>query len=264
MAQRLVRSKDKIRTADIPFRVPAARELADRLDAVLAVIYLVFNESYTGTGATPLVRTELCDEAIRLARLLNELMPAEPEIEGLLALLLLHSARNPARINAQGQLVTLEQQDRTLWDQARIAEGERLVEVALKRGRAGPYQIQAAIAALHCAAATPAATDWPQIAALYRLLLHMQPSPIIELNYAVAMGLAFQPAAGLRIIAEIEQRGELDSYHLLPVARAELLLRQGETARALDSFRQALALCHNPAEHDHLSRRLALLGHETC
>ncbi|HET9441183.1 MAG TPA: RNA polymerase sigma factor [Longimicrobiales bacterium] len=263
MAQRLVRAKEKIRRADIPFRVPAANELPDRLEAVLEVIYLVFNESYASTSAAPLVRQDLCDEAIRLGRLLDELLPAQPEVEGLLALMLLHSARNPARVDADGQLVTLEVQNRALWDRARIEAGRALTERALKRGRVGVYQIQAAIAALHAEAATPDQTDWRQIAALYRLLLYMRPSPVVELNHAVAVGMAAGPAAGLELIAQIEAHGELLNYHLLPVARAELLVRNGEAARAAECFRAALLLCTNDAERAHLTRRLASIGQNT-
>ncbi|HEX6064923.1 MAG TPA: sigma-70 family RNA polymerase sigma factor [Longimicrobiales bacterium] len=256
MAQRLTRAKEKIRGAQIPFRVPPAAELADRLDAVLAVIYLVYNESYSATSDAGLVREELCQEAIRLARLLDQLMPAQAEVEGLLALMLLHAARRHARVSAQGELITLERQDRSLWDRAMIEEGCALVERALRRGRVGPYQIQAAIAALHAEAPSPERTDWPQIAALYALLLRLQPSPVIELNRAVAIGMAAGPAAGLALIDGIDARGELRGYHLLSAARAELLVRSGDRARARRYYEQAIQECSNPAERSFLQRRL--------
>ena len=257
MAQRLVRAKEKIRSTHIPFRVPPAAELPDRLDAVLAVIYLVYNESYTSTGDAALIREDLCNEAIRLGRLLDEMLPAQPEVEGLLALMLLHAARRHARVDARGELITLERQDRALWDRAMIEEGCALVERALKRGRVGPYELQAAIAALHAEAPTPERTDWPQIAALYALLLRLQPTPVVELNRAVAIGMAAGPAAGLALIDGIDARGELRGYHLLAAARAELLVRNGEPERAERSYRQAIDECSNPAERAHLTKRLA-------
>jgi RNA polymerase sigma-70 factor, ECF subfamily len=257
MAQRLVRAKQKIRAAAIPFRVPAGTELRARLDAVLAVIYLVFNEGYTTTGEAALTRDDLCDEAVRVARLLDALLPAQAEVEGLLALLLLHAARRRARTDPDGALITLERQDRTLWDRALIAEGAALVETALRRGAVGPYQIQAAIAALHAEAPHADATDWPQIAALYTVLLRLQPSPVIELNRAVAIGMAVGPAAGIALIDGLEARGELRGYHLLSAARAELLLRNGDAGAAATCFRRALGECRNAAERAHLARRLA-------
>ncbi|HEX6063481.1 MAG TPA: sigma-70 family RNA polymerase sigma factor, partial [Longimicrobiales bacterium] len=247
MAQRLVRAKEKIRSTQIPFRVPPASELADRVDAVLAVIYLVYNESYTSTGDNPLIREDLCAEAIRLGRMLDQLLPEQAEVEGLLALMLLHAARRHARVSERGELVTLEKQDRSTWDRAMIEEGCALVERALERGRVGPYQVQAAIAALHAEAPSPERTDWPQIAALYALLLRLQPSPVIELNRAVAIGMAAGPAAGLALIDGIDARGELRGYHLLAAARAELLVRNGEPERAAHSYEQAILESSNPA-----------------
>jgi RNA polymerase sigma-70 factor (ECF subfamily) len=257
MAQRLARAKDKIRSTHIPFRVPPSSELPDRLEAVLAVIYLVYNESYTSTGDNPLIREDLCNEAIRLGRLLDQLLPEQAEVEGLLALMLLHAARRHSRVSEQGDLITLEKQDRSTWDRPMIEEGCALVERALKRRQVGPYQLQAAIAALHAEAPSPERTDWPQIAALYALLLRLQPSPVIELNRAVAIGMAAGPAAGLALIDGIDARGELRGYHLLAAARAELLVRNGEPLRAVQSYEQAIVESSNPAERSYLSRRLA-------
>lgn len=257
MAQRLVRAKHKIREAAIPFRVPPASELPRRLEAVLAVVYLVFNEGYASTGEAGLIREDLCMEAIRLCRLLDALLPAGAEVEGLLALMLLHGARLKARTGPEGALVTLARQDRGLWDSAMIEEGLSRVETALRRGRAGPYQLQAAIAAVHAEAEDADRTDWPQIVALYALLLQRQPTPVVELNHAVAVGMASGPAAGLRLIERLESGGALRGYHLLSVARAELAARQGDRAEAERAFRCAIEECANPVARSHLERRLA-------
>ena len=257
LAQRLVRAKQKIRDAGIPYRVPPPEILAERLDAVLCTLYLVFNEGYAATTGPELLRVELCAEAIRLGRLLLELLPAETEAQALLALMLLHHARRAARLDRAGEIVLLEEQDRSLWDRGEIAEGLALVEEALRRAGARPYALQAAIAALHARAATAAETDWRQMAELYRLLLAMQPSPVVELNRAVAVSQAYGEAAGLGLLDELESRGELPGYHLLPAARADLLRRLGRAAEAAQAYRRALALAGNSAEQRFLARRLA-------
>ena len=257
LAQRLVRAKQKIRAAGIPYRVPPPELLKERLDAVLCTIYLVFNEGYAATAGPALLRGELCAEAIRLGRLLVELLPEETEPRALLALMLLHHARSAARLDGGGELVLLEEQDRSRWDRVEIAEGLALVEDALRRGGARPYALQAAIAALHARAATAAETDWRQVAELYRLLSSLQPSAVVELNRAVAVAQAYGEAAGLELLDELEARGALPGYHLLPAARADLLRRLGRTAEAADAYRQALELASNPAEQRFLARRLA-------
>src|SRR3954468_12773665 len=256
LAQRLVRAKQKIRAACIPYRVPPPELLAERLDAVLCTLYLVFNEGYAATAGPALLRVELCDEAIRLGRLLVELLPAETEPRALLALMLLHHARRAARLDRDGELVLLEEQNRSLWDRGEIAEGLALVEECLRHCGARPYALQAAIAALHARAATAAETDWRQMAELYRLLLDVQPSPVVELNRAVAVAQGYGEEAGLRLLDELEARGALPGYHLLPAARADLLRRLGRTADAASAYRRALELAGNPAEQRFLVRRL--------
>ncbi|MFJ4925617.1 RNA polymerase sigma factor [Streptomyces sp. NPDC088736] len=257
MAQRLVRAKRKIRNAGIPYRVPPAHLLPERTTGVLGVVYLLFNEGYAATSGADLVRTGLCAEAIRLARVLALLMPDEPEVLGLLALLLLHDSRRATRVDAAGELVTLEDQDRTAWDRAAIDEGAALLETALRRGRPGPYQIQAAIAACHTTAATAAETDWADIAGLYGELARLVPSAVVRLNRAVAVGMAEGPAAGLALVAELEGTGELDGYHLLAATRADLLRRTGRPAEAAEAYGRALELVENAAERRFLEKRLA-------
>jgi RNA polymerase sigma-70 factor (ECF subfamily) len=260
MAQRLVRAKNKIRAAGIPYAVPAADRLAERVDGVLRVIYLLFNEGYAPTAGDGPVRGDLCLESIRLARLLAALLPGQPEAAALLALLLLQDARRAARFDAHGDLVTLEEQDRAHWDRSLIAEGTALAERALRQGGAGFYAIQAAIAAIHGQAPRAADTDWRQIAILYALLSRLHPSPVIALNRAAAVGMADGPEAGLRLIAELEAGGALAGYHLLPAARADLLRRLGRREEAAAAYDAALQIATNEAERRYLERRRREVG----
>jgi len=256
-AQRLVRVKKKIVDAGIPYEVPSREALPERLRTVLGVAYLVFNEGYATTEHDGLIRPDLSSEAIRLARLVALLMPDEPEALGLLALMLLHDSRRATRVGTDGALVPLEEQDRSRWDLAAIAEGRCLLDAALAMRRRGPYQVQAAIAALHAGAATAADTDWPQIAALYGGLMHEQPGAVVELNAAVAVAMAEGPARGLELLARIGGSAELAGYHLLPAARADLLRRLGRHADAAIAYGAALTLVKNRAERLYLERRLA-------
>jgi RNA polymerase sigma-70 factor (ECF subfamily) len=259
LAQRIVRAKYKIRDAKIPYQVPSPDELPERLDSVLRVIYLVFNEGYAASAGATLTRHDLSGEAIRLARLLVELMP-EPEAIGLLALMLLHESRRAARANPAGDLVLLEDQDRTLWSRALIAEGTAFTERALRSRRFGPYTLQAAISAVHAEAAHAAATDWAQIVALYDVLARVEPSPVVELNRAVAVAMRDGPEAGLELIDAILGRGELADYRLAHAARADLCRRLGRTAEAKAAYERALALTRQEPERRFLERRLAQLG----
>ena len=259
VAQRIVRAKAKIRDARIPYEVPEASELPERLESVLRVIYLVFNEGYLASSAPEAIRADLCDEAIRLAHLVMELLP-HPEVLGLLALMHLHESRRATRTSASGDLVTLEEQDRSRWDRERIDRALQLVEGALGGRSAGPYGVQAAIAALHAQAPSWEATDWAQIVALYDVLLRFDPSPVVELNRAVAVAMRDGPAAGLDIVEALLARGELDDYHLAHAARADLCRRLGRTAEARRAYTRALTLVRQPAERRFLEGRLAALG----
>ena len=255
VAQRIVRAKAKIRDARIPYQVPARADLPDRLDSVLHVIYLVFNEGYFASSGASLTRHDLSGEAIRLGRLLIELLP-EPEAAGLLALMLLHESRRPARTSPDGELVLLDAQDRSRWDQAQIAEGLALVERALSSRRIGPYTLQAAIAAVHAQAPAAAATDWSQIVGLYDVLVRADPSPVVELNRAAAVAMRDGPLAGLALIDAILARGDLADYHLAHSARADLYRRLGRTAEAREAYERALGLARQEPERRFLERRL--------
>jgi RNA polymerase sigma-70 factor (ECF subfamily) len=257
MSKRLVRAKRKIRNAGIPFRIPPVELLPERTASVLGVLYLLFNEGYSASAGDDLVRQNLTADAIRLARILAGLLPEEPEAEGLLALMLLHDARRGARVNAAGALVPLEEQDRGRWDGRQIEEGVRLLEAALRRGRPGPYQIQAAIAACHATAPSPAETDWAEIAALYGQLSMLVPSAVVRLNLAVAVGMRDGPAAGLALIERLEESRELDGYYLLPATRADLLRRLERGDEAAIAYREALDLVATEPERRYLARRLA-------
>jgi RNA polymerase sigma-70 factor, ECF subfamily len=256
MAKRLVRAKQKIQNAAIPYRVPPAHLLPSRVTGVLGVLYLLYNEGYSASAGADLMRVGLSTEAIRLGRVLVSLMPDEPEAAGLLALMLLHDSRQLARVDAAGDLLTLEEQDRGLWDTALITEGVATLQRALRRGQPGPYQLQAAIAACHVTAPSAADTDWTQIASLYGELLKFLPSPVVELNRAVAVGMADGPAAGLTLVSALEASGKLDGYHLLPATRADLLRRLGVLDEAAAAYREALALTNTDSERRYLNRRL--------
>jgi len=261
VAQRIVRAKSKIRDARIPYQIPSRVELPERLDAVLRVVYLIFNEGYSASSGASLTRRDLSAEAIRLGRLLVELLP-EPEAMGLLAMMLLHESRRAARTSADGELVLLGEQDRSQWNREQIAEGAALVERALGSRRFGPYTLQAAIAAVHAEAPNAGATDWRQIVGLYDVLLRVEPTAIVELNRAAAVAMHEGPAAGLRLIDAILARGDLASYHLAHSARADLCRRLGRTADARESYQRALALARQEPERRFLERRLQEL-HET-
>ena len=259
LAQRLVRAKRKIQDARIPYEIPPPHVLPERLASVQAVIYLIFNEGYTATTGDSLIRRDLCTEAIRLARTLSELLPQEAENLGLLALMLLHDSRRDARVNSQGELVPLEEQERSLWDRERIREGLGLVEKALRLHHIGPYQLQAAIVALHAEAGTAGETDWRQIAGLYRELARIMPTPIVALNHAVAVALGEGLETGLAMIDQLGLSGQLDSYHLYHAARADILRRLDRSHESAQAYRQALSLTANAVERRYLRRRLAEL-----
>jgi RNA polymerase sigma factor (sigma-70 family) len=253
MAQRLARARSKIRNAGIPYRVPPAELLPERIDALLAVIYLIFNEGYVATAGDTLTRADLCAEAIRLGRVLVDLLPESAEARGLLALMLLHDSRRETRLDSAGDLVLLADQDRSRWDRAKIGEGIAMLEAAMRMHAPGPYQVQAAISALHAEAATSDATDWQQIAALYDALVLVLPSPVVEVNRAVAVAMAQSPGAGLALLHRIEG---LDEYYPYHAARADLLRRTNQREAAADAYERALALCGNSAERAYLQRRL--------
>jgi RNA polymerase sigma-70 factor, ECF subfamily len=262
MAQRLVRAKSKIRDAGIPYRVPSQEDLRDRLDAVLLVIYLIFNEGYLASSGDALIRREMCAEAIRLGRVLCELLPRQGEARALLGLMLLHDSRTDARVSANGELILLEEQDRSLWRWDEIREGTQLVEAALRNGTSGEYAVQGSIAALHANAKTAKQTDWRQIAGLYDVLLRMDPSPVIEVNRAVAVAMSGSLQQGLALLDELQQRRELGEFHLLPAARADLLRRLGRIAEAREAYQRALGLATNDIERRFLRRRVGEIEQE--
>jgi RNA polymerase sigma-70 factor (ECF subfamily) len=257
LAQRLVRAKRKIRDAGIPYREPLPEDLPERMDSVLLAIYLIFNEGYLASSGDALVRRELCSEAIRLGRVLCELLPREREARSLLALMLLHDSRRDARVSGDGELILLEEQDRSLWHQAQIREGSALLDSALHGGANGFYTLQASIAALHANARTAAETDWPQIAGLYDLLVSSHPSPVLEVNRAVAVALASSLTEGLALLDQLEEHEELAEFHLLPAAKADLLRRLGRREEAAEAYRQALQSVNNDIERRFLLRRYA-------
>jgi len=256
LAQRLVRAKSKIRVAGIPYEVPPVEVLPERLASVQAVIYLIFNEGYSSTAGAGLVRNDLCAEAIRLGRVLSQLSPDEPENLGLLALMLLQDSRRNARLNKHGELVTLEEQDRSLWDRTEIAEGLELLERTLRQGRVGPYQLQAAVAALHAEAESADKTDWSQIVALYRELMRFNASPIIALNHAVAVAMSEGPPQGLMLIESIGSSGKLDNYYLFHAARGDLLRRLKRFEESVEAYERAIALTNNPVEQQYMRKRV--------
>ncbi len=260
LAQRLVRAKSKIRLAQIPYQVPPLQVLPERLAAVQAVVYLIFNEGYSATAGDSLIRRDLCTESIRLGRVLCELIPDEPENLGLLALMLLHDSRRDARIDEQNELVALEEQNRSLWDYRGIKEGLRLVEQALRVRRVGTYQLQAAIAAVHAEAKTAAETDWPQIVALYNELMRINPSPIIALNHAAAVAMSEGLERGLALFEEVGKSGELESYYVFHAARADLLRRLNRTREARAAYSRAMELTTNRVQQQHIRRRLGELS----
>jgi RNA polymerase sigma-70 factor (ECF subfamily) len=262
VAQRLVRAKRKIQEARIPYEVPPPERLAERLTAVMAVVYLIFNEGYSATSGAALIRKELCQEAIRLARILGQLMPREPEITGLLALMLLQDSRRDARVTGTGELVTMEEQDRSRWDSSEIEEGVRLVETSLRQRRVGPYQLQAAIAAVHGSAPSSEATDWAEIAALYGELAVVSPTPVVALNRAVAVAMSDGLEKGLTLMDNLGTSGELADYYLYHAARGELLRRLGRNGDAATAYREAMSLVTNEVEQAYLKRRLAQVGGE--
>jgi RNA polymerase sigma-70 factor, ECF subfamily len=259
MAKRLVRAKHKIAHAGIPYRVPPARLLLERTSGVLAVVYLMFNEGYAASTGTELIKVELCAEAIRLAGLLNRLMPDEPEIGGLLALLLFQHSRREARTGPGGDLLTLEEQDRSRWIQSEISQANSILDAAVRLDAVGPYQLQSLIAACHANAPRAAATDWPRIASLYRRLLEVTPNPLVELNHAVAVGMATDPEDGLALVERLESSGELRHYHLLHATRADFLRRLGRDSEAADAYREAVDLARTETERRYLTKRLQAL-----